>query len=121
MKNHKLDYTNTFAALTSLTINKEALFMVPVELSELLAKWKKRISVFDAAEVADLMSKANPAIIPRNELVETVIDEFYEKGHSPLLEKWLPLLNNPYNYQEFEYAFTACHTKPETYQTFCGT
>jgi len=121
MKNHQLDYTNTFAALTSLAINKKALFTVPVELNEWVAKWQTRISVFDAAEVATLMSKANPAIVPRNELVEKVIEEFYEKGHSPLLEKWLPLLNNPYDYQKYDQAFTARHSKPATYQTFCGT
>lgn len=121
MKNHQLDYTNAFAALTSLAINKKALFTVPVELNEWVTKWQTRISVFDAAEVAALMSKANPAIVPRNELVEKVIEEFYEKGHSPLLEKWLPLLNNPYDYQEYDQVFTECHSKPESYQTFCGT
>lgn len=121
MKNHQLDYTNTFAALTSLAINKKVLFTVPIELNEWLAKWQTRISEFDAAEVATLMSNANPAIVPRNELVEKVIEEFYETGHSPILEKWLPLLSNPYEYKEYDKVFTSRHSEPDTYQTFCGT
>jgi uncharacterized protein YdiU (UPF0061 family) len=121
MKNHQLDYTNTFAALTSSVISKGGLFTIPNELNEWLIKWQARVSDFDADDVAALMSKANPAIIPRNELVEQVIEEFYQFGHSPFLDKWLPLLNNPYDYKEYDNTYTALHSKPEAYRTFCGT
>lgn len=121
MKNYQLDYTNTFAALTSSVISKGGLFTIPNELNEWLIKWQARVSDFDADDVAALMSKANPAIIPRNELVEQVIEEFYQFGHSPFLDKWLPLLNNPYDYKEYDNTYTALHSKPEAYRTFCGT
>lgn len=126
MKKHKLDYTNTFAALTlSVSValvanNSHTAFIVPTALSEWFALWQQRISEYKAEDVFTLMKANNPALIPRNHLVEEVIKEFYELGESPLWQQWQTLLATPYDYKEYDEKYTAmADDKP--YQTFCGT
>ena len=122
MKKHHLDYTNTFAALTSsLMPNQAKPFNLPEQLNTWFEQWFKRISEYDQNGILQKMRCANPAIIPRNGLVEQVIEEFYELGRSPLLETWLPLLSSPYEYKAYDEKFTSLNAKSETYQTFCGT
>ncbi|BBN80111.1 UPF0061 protein [Pseudoalteromonas sp. A25] len=122
LKTEGLDYTNSFAALTNLTFeNPLSCFEVPKELSPWLPKWRARINEYNRSQVCALMRSVNPAIIPRNALLEQVIQDYYEQGQSKLLEHWLPLLKAPYQYQEYEQCYLEFTSKSASYKTFCGT
>ena len=82
--------------------------------------WRARIDDTTLPESLLRMKKANPALIPRNHLVEEVLNEFYETGTSKLWENWQTFLENPYTYQEYPEKFTSSADNC-AYQTFCGT
>lgn len=122
MHKHQLDYTNTFAALTLLAAEKESeALAIPSELQQWVAQWQARVACYDMPQVAAVMAKANPMLIPRNELVERVIEEFYESGESKFLTDWLKALNSPYDFDSLNLTYIKPQQAPEQYQTFCGT
>ncbi|MBD1583967.1 YdiU family protein [Pseudoalteromonas sp. S16_S37] len=122
MKANQLDYTNTFAALTnSLLEHPMACFSIPETLNAWYQKWLRRIAEFERNLVLQTMQSANPTLIPRNGLMEQVIADYYKEGKSDLLTQWLPLLNDPYKYQELAAFYTTSSDNEDNYQTFCGT
>ena len=122
MNEHKLDYTNTFAALTnSLLAASSDLYRVPEAIEGWYKKWQLRIANSELTEVTKIMRCANPAVIPRNQLVEQVIEQFTESGNSQLLTQWLGVSNNPYNYEQPSVEFVEPLSSGINYHTFCGT
>ncbi|KZN48925.1 protein adenylyltransferase SelO [Pseudoalteromonas luteoviolacea] len=122
MTKHQLDYTNTFASLTAAKLHKQqAQFPISSELQEWVVKWQASTEQFNDDEVAALMMRHNPAIIPRNDLVEEVINDFYQQGKSELLTKWLAALSSPYEYISYPGKWLQSQANSTHYQTFCGT
>ncbi|MCF2858807.1 YdiU family protein [Pseudoalteromonas sp. SMS1] len=122
MTTHQLDYTNTFAALTA---SKMETFQTQYPQSDVLAawvrKWSQRTKQYTSEAMLECMVAVNPALIPRNELVEEIIQEFYEKGESPQLNGWLTALKTPYEYQHYPLKWLTSQSNTAHYQTFCGT
>ncbi|ASD65712.1 YdiU family protein [Pseudoalteromonas piscicida] len=119
MTEHELDFTNTFAALTNgLLGHPNKALSVPTELESWQRQWAQRRAPDDVA--ANLMSQANPILIPRNALVEAEIALFNQQGMSQTLEDWLIALMSPYDYKDYPESWTSAST-PAHYQTFCGT
>ncbi|WP_010363853.1 protein adenylyltransferase SelO family protein [Pseudoalteromonas citrea] len=122
MNEHKLDYTNTFAALTNSIMAKPSnLFIVHEVIAGWYKKWQLRIAEAECTDIAKIMSRVNPAVVPRNQLVEQVIEQFMEVGSSDFLTQWLPVLNDPYNYEQQTSAFIEPLPSGANYHTFCGT
>ncbi|WP_046004875.1 protein adenylyltransferase SelO [Pseudoalteromonas rubra] len=120
MQQNKLDYTNTFAALTnSLHTNPLPSYTVPEVLSGWVAKWRERIG--DPGEAHAIMQSVNPAIIPRNDMVEHFIAEFNQGDNSSAFTNWLNALKTPYLYQTYPAQWLATMSNEQAYQTFCGT
>ncbi|CCQ10232.1 Selenoprotein O and cysteine-containing homologs [Pseudoalteromonas luteoviolacea B = ATCC 29581] len=115
---YKWDYTNTFAGLTALVLGGNSPFVLPTELLDWQQRW---LSHINTASAAAIMVKNNPAIIPRNHLMEQVIS--LAKQHDfTLLNTWFAALSAPYNYEDINREFI----KPDSeggkgYKTFCGT
>ena len=67
------------------------------------------------------MKKSNPAIIPRNHLVEEALDAAVENDDFSVLESLLDVLADPFAHskEQAEYAKVPVPTTP--YRTFCGT
>jgi uncharacterized protein YdiU (UPF0061 family) len=117
METRSADYTNTFAALTrGDAIGGDA---------EAVA-WQARLAgrrgrqPQSSAEVADLMRRHNPAVIPRNHLVEAALDAA-SAGDRSVMERLLGVLATPCNHDGDVTAFSAPRNDPEPYRTFCGT
>jgi uncharacterized protein YdiU (UPF0061 family) len=122
MRNLKLDYTNTFLALTNSAIGNEGSIAGPA-FKPWLVKWKNTInSLGGFVQARKIMTANNPAFIPRNHLVEEALDAAVN-GNLNMLEKLLLVLNNPYEYQESLSYFTIPpHPDFEQkYATYCGT
>lgn len=125
MKEQKLDYTQTFTALTaSLT---DSLNGSPIEkpltdvLNEWLPRWNTRIEPFKTA-AHQLMMSTNPVVIPRNHHVEALLDSCQETGDLTALTKFLAVLRQPYT----EIADTKDYQDgpvdgDKNYHTYCGT
>ena len=108
----KLDFTNTFIEIDNDQISKYDF------MKNWISKLKDRKKInkkFDKIKY-----KYNPRIIPRNHLVEKVLNES-ENGNYSLLIKFIENLNDPYS-NDISSDFQRGPTEDEkVHQTFCGT
>ncbi|OYY14505.1 MAG: hypothetical protein B7Y67_10680, partial [Polynucleobacter sp. 35-46-11] len=77
----------------------------------------------DFAQSAQLMQQNNPAVIPRNHLVEEALDAAVDDNNMTLLEKLLSVLASPYTTDTLEEKYTLAPSSAldSQYKTFCGT
>lgn len=118
----KLDYTNTFFALSQNQFEEGSSMNNP-EFKSWLENWKSLIhDSTGMAHAQKIMKEYNPAFVPRNYLVEEALEKAAE-GDLSKFEQLLKVLQNPYQHQEIFTQFTL--PPPEefetNYATFCGT
>lgn len=100
-----LDYTLTFS---NLHRREEP------ELESWFEKW-------DSGDIDfDLMKRTNPAVIPRNHIVEEALMEA-EKSNLQPLKELLNVLSNPYDESISDYYRNPPESVDHSYRTFCGT
>jgi len=123
LQESQADYTNTLRALASLATAQSPALQTPA-LAEWLSRWQARLTrqpeALDAA--CSLMRAHSPALIPRNHLVEEVLEAATRHGEYVPLERLLTVLSRPYE----ERPEDAPYRQPpgpsvQPYQTFCGT
>ena len=80
MEKYRADYTNTFRALTFDKLEDTELFRTP-EFAEWHEQWQARLGRQQESKVAShqLMRDSNPALIPRNHLVEAALEAAVEQ------------------------------------------
>jgi uncharacterized protein YdiU (UPF0061 family) len=118
MEARSADFTNTFVALTrGATIGDDAA----------AAAWHRRLDerrarhVRSADEVTAMMRGHNPAVIPRNHLVEAALSAAIS-GDLSVLARLLGVLTTPYDHDADVTAFsTPPSSEGVPYRTFCGT
>ena len=121
MHKHEMDYINTFrdlATAQSLRTSPEP------EVKAWFERWQSRLQRQAATpeEAVAVMLAANPAVIPRNHLVEAALTAAVENNDLEPLVKLLEVLASPFE----ETADNAEYRMPAPpsrwpYQTFCGT
>jgi uncharacterized protein YdiU (UPF0061 family) len=115
MEKNQADYTNTFRALSNGTTSEAPLFK-NAEFLKWQREWLQR------KPNLELMRTHNPAVIPRNHLVEEALAAAVDKEDYSLLRNLLAVLKTPF----VEPANATIYTSPaanggEGYKTFCGT
>ena len=124
MQKNKADYTNTFRSLGKPSLKQMEIYH-DAGFKNWLQQWEARLSrqTESLKQSIDLMDKINPAIIPRNHLVEEALNAAVDQDNLKPLEKLLAAISKPYSptadYTEFMQA-----PQPEFdthYKTFCGT
>lgn len=123
MEKHKADYTHTFRALT-LTDYRDQDWFETEDFKRWEKLWKLRLKKQNqsSGQILQQMKQSNPAIIPRNYLVEQVLEEAVSQDNLVPFKQFLSALQDPYAYSEEQerYAMPA-PTDQGNYQTFCGT
>ena len=121
MLENKLDYTNTFYNLTysDIKINTSPKSKFDMWKND----WHKFIEDFcNNKEIKKIMKDNNPIIIPRNQIVEQVIEEAVN-GNKTMFNKLNTYLTRPYEYQNDIERFMLPPSKEfeNCYKTYCGT
>ncbi len=126
MQDNKADYTNTFLYLEN---GEEVLPKSQRSVYELESfktwqlKWQQRVNQNSGGleEARELMQKTNPLVIPRNHIVEEVLEAAVNNDLEPF-NRFLKVLSTPYarSVPEGQYLLPPPHGD-EGYQTFCGT
>jgi uncharacterized protein YdiU (UPF0061 family) len=106
MNNEKLDYTTTFRNLKSESEPK---------LEKWYSQWKRHKIDYD------LMDRVNPAVIPRNHIVELALKEASRNDNLELLNKLLNVLTTPYDDTADGYYRNPPEVVDYSYKTYCGT
>jgi uncharacterized protein YdiU (UPF0061 family) len=119
MHEHTADFTNTFRALTAGQTPENADADFDGWLERLITRRTRQPQ--SPAEVQALMRRTNPAVIPRNHLVEAALDAATTTGDLSVMTRLLDVLTTPYDHDRDVTAFTAADETGRPYRTFCGT
>lgn len=121
MHQKKVDYTNTFCHLMNFEIKDNQSFK-DNDFQSWKTRWQERLKINNNSpeKHMNLMRSVNPLIIPRNHIVEEVLDEANNNDLKPL-NKFLAILKKPYSEQKDILDYQVPSSSNEKYQTFCGT
>lgn len=119
MQDNQADYTNTFLYIWGSIDIPNAEIYSDKRFISWLEIWKQRVWNIEIAR--ESMKQYNPIYIPRNHIVESVLDDAvswnYDSFHA-----FLEILKNPYTQQKDSEKYM--EENPEfdkNYMTFCGT
>tara|TARA_B100000989_G_scaffold283962_1_gene250334 strand:- start:888 stop:2330 length:1443 start_codon:yes stop_codon:yes gene_type:complete len=116
MKEKNMDYTNTFRML-----NQKKLYSKNLSFKNWFIDWQKRINHFGSFESSQkVMILKNPSVIPRNNLVEKVLNDS-NLGDYKSIKDFLKILKKPYKNYVKETIFNKDPKIDPYYKTFCGT
>ena len=125
------DFTNTFRHIANLIdmdpmddSNVRLEFSDPKILDEWLDRWKKRIELEPGSykDIGKLMREANPAVIPRNHLVEAAIRAAEDLEDFGPFNALVDEVTHPFESRVSGSRYTRPPNSEEmVYQTFCGT
>lgn len=117
MKANEADFTNTFRGFVEAGYHNE-----PIYKQEDFKNLKNRIaSKWDSKAIAlQVMEKMNPSIIPRNHIVENVLQEAAEGDDLKPFKDFLQSLKSPYRFG-IEEKYKTPPVSEKGYKTFCGT
>ncbi|MSQ80131.1 MAG: YdiU family protein [Candidatus Methylopumilus sp.] len=120
LQKNKVDYTLTLRHLSSDAIAKDPIFN-DVAFRNWYATWIKRIQNQSEGEANSktMMLKNNPAVIPRNYLVEKALSNAMTSQDYTLCNSFIEALLNPY--QEAKIFSEPPTDQDSSYRTFCGT
>jgi uncharacterized protein YdiU (UPF0061 family) len=123
MSEHRLDYTQTFYALTRSRLGGTA--GLPEVLTPWLTEWESRLAGqgTPSPDVHALMQQNNPVVIARNHHMEEILAACTESGEPAAAEAFLKVLRSPYREIPETAGFQDAPTveADRCYQTFCGT
>ena len=122
MESNDADFTNTFVDLINERNLDHAIYKSQ-EFKNWFKIYKKRklSQNFSKSKSFRLMKESNPLVIPRNNIVEDVLESADQGDLSPL-KKFLKVLENPYDNNIKIPSYYKTNIKSDQpYMTFCGT
>jgi uncharacterized protein YdiU (UPF0061 family) len=116
MRLNRADFTNTFRQLHPSKSPRSPL------LNDWHSRWVARLGNPDGiSDAIELMNQTNPAVIPRNHLVEEALEEASTNQNLKKFHQLLEVLQKPYeNPVDAKFESPAPEGSPH-YRTFCGT
>src|SRR6266550_7758408 len=130
MAKNQADFTLTFRRLSDAALAPaddgriRELFADPNAYDEWAGRWRQRIGdePQDPAARLAAMRSVNPAFIPRNHLIEAIIDAAVNRDDFAPFEELFTVLSKPYEDQpEFARYAQAPEPHQRVLRTFCGT
>jgi uncharacterized protein YdiU (UPF0061 family) len=135
MRAQSADFTNTFRTLTSggaegsppRSNDTGTLGEADLQACQSWDEWHHRWQARrerqpqPAGESAALMRKHNPAVIPRNHLVEAALTAATAEDDFSVMERLLDVLATPYDHERDLAGFSEPGPREQRYRTFCGT
>lgn len=123
MEQYQADFTETFVRLTLRDVASLPFAALPE-----FASWYEKITARqrkaygNSMVVEKAMKLANPAFIPRNQLVESVLMKATEKASFTEFHNLLELIQNPFAYTKEQLAIAPPPLEfDQNYKTYCGT
>lgn len=127
MQKDSLDFTNTFRYLSLVLVNEADHLNQFVKKSgnllEWIKNWKKRLETQnkDFKVISNEMKMQNPAVIPRNHLIERAIVKAYEQQDFSYAKLLIEVLEKPFDdVKDLEFISPPKPDEVVT-KTFCGT
>jgi serine/tyrosine/threonine adenylyltransferase len=123
MEQFQADFTESFIRLTLRDVESLPFKALPEFTSwygKITARQRKTYG--NAIEVEKAMKLANPAFVPRNQLVESALLQATEKASLVEFHNLLELIQDPFAYTKEQLAFAPPPLEfDKNYKTYCGT
>lgn len=121
MERRSADFTNTFRSLTRGRLLADAVDDSEIDAwhGRLIARRGRQPQPAEEAEC--LMRRCNPAIIPRNHMVEEALDAATGADDYSVMERLLDVLATPYDHARDLSTYSTPGPGGQPYRTFCGT
>lgn len=125
MQEAKADFTSTFVALSKSAerVDSQGLSSLSGGFSSWHGQWRARLERQQRSkeEVAAVMRRANPVVIPRNHRVEEALAAA-QSGDLSVMHRLLEVLAHPFEKNSANESYReAPESGGEPYRTFCGT
>jgi uncharacterized protein YdiU (UPF0061 family) len=117
------DHTNNFVALLQEGASLDATFN-DLGLVDWHGRWQERIKQAPGGmdTAFELMRRTNPTVIPRNHVVEQVLDAATLQNDLAPIQAFLDVLKQPYSASEVPELYRLPPSEGDgSYRTFCGT
>ena len=129
LRTNNLDFTLSFRKLSKyLTEVNDDYFCKNVrdkkKLNSWVSKWKKRLSKENLSftNLSEKMENTNPLYIPRNHIVERIIESSVSKNDFTEMKRFLKVIQKPFSEDSLTTEYTVSPKKDEIVPfTFCGT
>ena len=121
MQQRSADFTNTFRALTTGALPEGTGGDAEFDAWHRRLEARRLRQPQPREESRDLMRRHNPAVIPRNHLVEEALQAATANKDFTAMERLLDVLTNPYDHERDVAAFGTPGEGGRSYRTFCGT
>lgn len=123
MHRNQADFTKTFRDLSSEAVSTDKKYQDGL-FQKWYSQWQDRLNrdYVHRSEAYEQMQATNPAVIPRNHLVEEALASATEHADYSLTEKLLRVISSPFNVStEDAHYQSAPSPNQHVYRTFCGT
>lgn len=121
MKKNEADFTNSFLSVTYEKIMDQSLARDPA-FEIWIKQWRQRVDKLEGGreKAYERMFRHNPAVIPRNQRVEAVLEAAVQGDLQPF-EMLLSILQQPFFHEGLPDGYQVPSSFDGPYQTFCGT
>ena len=120
MRTTQADYTLTFRYLSGGDIPEYTQYHDP-DFIAWHTRWRARVSAMPVDQVQAFMQTQNPAVIPRNHIIERVLAAAYQGDMAPFFDA-LAVFKTPYIQTDASRAYERPpHAHERVYYTYCGT
>ena len=123
LENQQLDFTNALRSLSEALTNSRKL-IENAEYNNWQKNWKKRISQQNESVESTVarMNKVNPIFIPRNHIIEEIIEQAYQTQSFEKMFEFIEVLKKPFQTQQNrQYYQQPATSEKRVKNTFCGT
>lgn len=122
MHQYKADYTKTFRMLSLDALEDMPLYATDA-FKEWYDRWQERLESqsISVESAYGRMRNVNPAVIPRNHLVEEALDAAVENGDFSKASKLIEVLSSPYDDGHERMFKEPPEDEKRVHMTFCGT
>ncbi|WP_414048964.1 protein adenylyltransferase SelO [Macrococcus animalis] len=117
---YELDFTSTFRSLATNTFTDKSFYKFD-DIQSWYKRWETFIKQHTVTDAHDLMQSVNPAIIPRNHLVEEALSDATIARDYTKLNQLLEAIKKPFDDNHNVKFLNPAPPSNKDYQTYCGT
>lgn len=120
LEKYEADFTSTFRNLSTGKFDTLSLYGHD-DVQEWFKRWEDMIQDYAIQDPYTLMQSVNPAVIPRNHLVEEALSDATIAGDYSKLHQLLEAIHRPFDDNHDKRYLEAAPPSDTVYQTYCGT
>lgn len=121
LQKNKLDFTNSFRSLSDVLKGDVDFYIKDLTWKN---KWIERLKKqkLNFEEIAQKMDKINPILIPRNHVIERIIQKCTINDDFSELKEFIKIVEKPFqNLQDYKKYYQSATQNERVVNTFCGT